>query len=277
VLRRGEQLWSGTSARYSRPSRQDLSAALRALLASSPLARDVPSARVGLCVPGIIDEASGKITHSTNVPSLIDAQLDLLIRSALPVGFEMQHGPSVFSDAHAAAFDFAVTTQVQGRLLAISLGTGIGAAALDDGHLVILTGRSSGHFGQLDVTVPGIEPAPIGPDGGRGGLEAYLGAPALAARHGDIARWLASLRGDEPELAALARAIRIGHAIYRPQHIALLGGIGTRLSPILESLRDAVASSLTSLARLGWTLSCGRSDHHAACGAARLALNARVP
>jgi hypothetical protein len=144
---------------------------------------------------------------------------------------------------------------------------------LDDGLPLHVSGTSPGHLGQIDVSIdlPG-EPTPIGPDGGRGGLEAYIGLPALRARYGEgFADRLQALTPDDPPLLALARAIRIAHAIYRPQHIALLGGVGLRLAPVLPDLKARVDDALTSVARSGWTLSSGDSDLHAARGAARLA------
>src|SRR5437870_395303 len=85
--------------------------------------------------------------------------------------------------------------------------------------------------GLLDKPVPrvrrdvSIERAPvIGPDGGGGSLEGYLGLPAMRKKYGEqVAAAVNKFKGDEPELKALARAIRIAHAIYCPQHIVLAG------------------------------------------------------
>jgi hypothetical protein len=70
---------------------------------------------------------------------------------------------------------------------------------------------------------------------------------------------------------ALVRAIRIAHAIYRPLHVCLTGGVGIRLKPLVAEIRAAVEKDLTSVARPGWTLTTGESDYHAACGVARYA------
>lgn len=284
VLDGARPLWLGASQAYQRPGPGEVVAALRSALSGGPFAGLAAAADdkavgtevcpqgvpVGLCVPGVLDEQGTTIVRSTNLPGLAGVGLVDLLRSAMPAsGFA---GPlRTFSDAHAAGVDFARARAIRGRLLAISLGTGVGAAVLDDSGLLRVSGGSSGHFGQMDVTVAGLAPVPIGPDGGVGGLEGYIGLPALLARHGDVRSWLARLNGGEPELAALARAIRIGHAIYRPHHVALLGGIGIRLAPVLEPIRRMVATGLTTLARDGWTMTCGESDHHAAQGAAWLA------
>lgn len=275
----GAEAWSGTSERYRRPPVAELLSHLASLLGGVPLWE--PSQygfAIGLCVPGVLDKAGKCIQRSVNMPGLVGVDLSGLIVRSLPAA--LAHAGvhiRIVSDVHAAAIDACETMSLSGRTLAISLGTGVGAAVLDHRTPLVVTGRSSGHFGQMDVSVAGIEPVPVGPDSGRGSLEAYIGLPALAARHGDAERWLRALRGSEPELAALARALRIAHAIYRPRHVLLLGGVGIRLAGVLEPLRAMTADALTSVADPDWSLRCGTSDLHAACGAARLALPADRP
>lgn len=270
------EVWSGSSARYRHPSGKEVRSHLAGLLGSLPAALLVSREMVvGLCVPGVLDPSGQRIERSVNMPGLVGEPLPDLITRSLPAAARFREGPGaprIVSDAHAAAIDAAESMALTGRVLAISLGTGVGAAVLDGRTLLSVTGRSSGHLGQIDVSVLGIEPVPIGPDSGRGSLEAYIGLPALVARHGDAERWLSGLRGDEPELAALARAVRIAHAIYRPRHVLLLGGIGIRLQGVFEPLKARIAEALTSVADPAWTLSCGTTDLHAARGAARLAL-----
>lgn len=265
------EVWAATSARYERPALSEVGAALRNVLGVAPWEAAGGSLKVGLCVPGAYDAAARRITQSVNMPGLVGADLDGLVGSALGERALTLAGCVICSDAHAAAYDVWVLDPRPGRLLAISLGTGVGACVLDGGRALRITGQSSGHLGQVDVTVPGIEPTPVGPDGGRGILEAYIGLPVIRRRYGDPATWLESLTGDEPEVAALARAIRIAHAIYRPERVVLLGGVGVRLRTLLPRIKALVEDGLTGLARPGWTLASGWDDHHAARGAARLA------
>lgn len=158
------------------------------------------------------------------------------------------------------------------------MGTGVGASVLDGVEILRVSGvgagAGSGHFGQMDVGVAdaaGV--SPIGPDGGRGSLEAYVGLPALRARFGDgLAGAIEGLGADDAAVVALARAIRIGHAIYRPERVVLLGGVGLAFGRC-GVLEGALRDGLTGVAREGWTLECGESRHHAARGAARLALD----
>lgn len=263
---------TASSDSYSRPDFQTLVQAIRT--AVHRLNLGAPIKAVGLAAPGLYDPSRGEITASVNVPGLVGQPLQALIREALGASLPP---PVVLTDAHAAALDLLETESSRpvGRLLAISVGTGVGAAVLDDGRPLQISGRSPGHLGQLDVSIhePGRE-VPLGPDGGRGGLEAYIGLPALIARYRCTPETLEScLKLDTVPLRALARAIRIAHAIYRPQRVRILGGVGIRLAPFVPFLLTQIATDLTSVARLGWTLSCGTTPFHAARGAARAVLN----
>lgn len=260
---------SAASAPYARPTREELVLALRSALKTLSPRKRFQS--LGLCLPGRYDADREVITQSANLPSLANLPLRPLLTEALEIDVrELQ----VLSDAEAAARDFYESEhRPQGRFLAISLGTGVGACVLDNGVPLRVSGASPGHFGQLDVTIhePDRDP-PLGPDGGRGGLEGYVGLPALVQRLRCTPDTLiACLRRDPVPLQALGRAIRIAHAIYRPARVRLLGGVGIRLGPLVPEIREMVARDLTSVAREGWTLGCGTSQFHAANGAARVA------
>lgn len=272
LLHDGRPLGAARSLPYARPDRDTLLNAARQA-AQAILESRVPDA-VGLCVPGVLDEPSQRITFSANVPGLVGLELGALVSGAL--GQAPPRPPSLFSDAHAAAHDLWVTESPRplGRLLAISLGTGVGASVLDDGAPLLVSGRSPGHLGQLDVSIhePGREP-PLGPDGSRGGLEAYVGLPALLHRFQCTPEHIPhKIAADSIPLLALTRAIRIAHAMFRPNHVRLLGGVGLLLAPCAGVIKSLTDKDLTSLARPGWTLGFGTSHHHAARGAARLAL-----
>lgn len=264
--------WVATSPRYQHPTIDELACLLRDLICNAPIPNGEPLG-IGLCAPGLYDQTTGSITRAINLPCLVSVPLAGFVRSALPSGAPSPAPPVICSDALAAATDFQALFPARGRLLALSLGTGIGAAVLDNGQPLVVSGNSPGHFGQMDVSIEAGELSPpLGPDGGRGGLEGYIGLPAIIALHGpDPEVWLASLKGAEPELRALTRAIRIAHAIYRPERIALLGGVGSRLRSVGPVLHAAISHELTSLARPGWELAFGTSGHHAASGAARIA------
>ena len=272
------------SARYSNPTSEALLAAVIGAVRevnapAGPLA-------VGLCAPGVVDCARGSITASLNMPALVGFPLRERLSGALAgAGLELRR-LDFFSDAHAAAMDAwaGLPDPKPDRLLAISIGTGVGGCVLDrcepgpPRRLVIVSGASSGHIGQMDVGFdePGLA-RPVGSDGGVGSLEAYIGLPALLARFGPgVDEALARLCVLDAPAVALCRALRVAHAVYRPDHIVLLGGVGVGLGHLVVALRERVAEGLTSLARPGWRLSVGRDDCHAARGAAAMSLGALV-
>jgi predicted NBD/HSP70 family sugar kinase len=177
----------------------------------------------------------------------------------------------VANDSNAAAWDIYTARRLTGRLLVIVLGTGVGMSVMDERGPLAVDGESPGHIGQMDVSVEG-HPV-IGPDGGAGSLEGYVGAAALAERYGPSGDTdpVERIESGDPPMLALAKTIRICHAIYRPRHVCLAGGLGIRIGRLLADLRTFVERDLTRLAREGWTLTTGDHDFHAAIGVAKLA------
>jgi predicted NBD/HSP70 family sugar kinase len=265
AMENGRCLWTGQSGFYSRPDADLLRSAIRAAVDRRVSRADA----IGLCAPGIFDPTQRKITLAINVPGIVGIPLDRLVPDALDLNFNR---PTLFcNDARAAAFDLFESRRICGRLLVLTLGTGIGISVLDNGVFLRVEGESSGHIGQIDVSITG-HPV-VGPDGGAGGLEGYLGVAALREIYGpDISSAVAKFTGDEPPMLALVRALRIAHAIYRPDHVCLCGGIGTRLKHLIPQLTKAIETKLTSVARPEWKLTTGDDDFHAARGAATMAM-----
>ena len=265
LIDQDQVLWQAQSETYVQPTPQQLAGVMRKAIEG----RFEPTgAAVGICVPGTRDLAKRIVIQSVNLPALNGLRLDDLVHDAVgstPARVE------ILTDANATGIDVYAQQKLAGRLCSIALGTGIGLAVIDDGGVPLMVdGESPGHLGQVDVSLEG-EPV-IGPDGGAGSLEGYLGAPAIMKRYGsDMAATLASLDADDPPIRALARAIRICHGIYCPQHITLVGGVGIRMAHLLPVIRELVEKDLTRIARPHWTLSCGTDDFHAARGAARFA------
>lgn len=266
ALREGEVLWTNRSARYSRPSSEQLVDAIKQ--ACEKLSD--PVGKVGLCVPGILDENKRQVVVATNVPGLVGVPLADLVARAIGMN-EVE--PVVVNDANATGFDLFSISELGGRLLTIAIGTGVGASVFDDGKPLFVDGESPGHIGQVDVSIEGSRVT--GPDGGRGGLEGYLGTRALRARYGSAAA--SKIRPGHAPFRALVRIIRICHAIYRPHHVCLAGGTGIRLGYLVEPLKKAVDGGLTNIARQDWTLFTAESDFHAAVGAARIAASGSWP
>ena len=255
----GRVAWTARGRAYRRPSADEVAGAIAEALAGRGGDHD----SVGVCVPGLMDDDRRTVRQSVNLPGLNGVRLDDLVARALGRPVRVF---AVLSDANATALDLYAGRGLSGRLFVLAIGAGVGAAVVDDGRPLSVDGDSPGHFGQMDVSLDG-EPI-VGPDGGAGSLEGYLSAAALARRYKD---WASELKATDAPVRALVRAIRIGHAMYRPHHVALAGGIGNRLGRLLPEVRAAVEDRLTAIARPGWTLINGDSDFHAAQGAARAA------
>lgn len=252
---------------YKRPDRAQLSAAVFGAVRGLGL-EPGGIRRVGLCVPGRRAPAGDRVDLAVNIPGLEGYPFGEIVRDAI----EDAPDPVIVSDAEAATLDAAAAHPGSARILGITIGTGVGVCLLEDGKPVRMGRGSIGHLGQIDVGPIGSW-HPIGPDGGRGSLEAYLGVAAFRDRLGDrFPEHLPSLPIDDPGMVALVRAMRIALAIYTPDLVLLLGGIGMALSPRAGLLSESVCRELTSVARPGWRLAFGQSRHHAAMGAARMSM-----
>jgi predicted NBD/HSP70 family sugar kinase len=259
----GRTAWTSQSSFYSRPTTDQLADALRHAVNGKSIGADA----AGICVPGLLDRDKRTITLSVNVPGLMGVTLDEIVARAFGPGVPKVQ---ILNDAVSTATDVIAAKKLTGRVVSIAIGTGVGMGVLDDGVPLFIEGASPGHIGQIDVTIPGDEDV-IGPDGGRGSLEGYIGVPALVRRYGSTEQFIESAGANDPAIRALVRAIRICHAIYRPAHVVLVGGIGIRLKRIAADIKAACDDHLTSVADKEWQLHLGDHDFHAALGAARLA------
>ncbi len=188
-------------------------------------------AGIGLGCPGPFDEESGRIENFYTLPGWEgnDIVSPLAARFGTPV--------RLVNDADAALLGEALAGAARGARIAVMLtvGTGIGGAALIDG--AILRGAAGEHpeIGHLIVD-------PSGPAcycGSRGCIEALAAGPALAragAEHGYAdaeAVFAAAEAGAEPAKAIVARgadAMETGiwsliHA-FLPEVILIGGGMG---------------------------------------------------
>ncbi|GAB5495433.1 MAG: ROK family protein [Phycisphaerales bacterium] len=257
------QVSCAASQTYNRPETDELFECLGGVVSRLGLDGN-PVQGVGLCVPGVRSGCGTYIEYAANVPGLMGVRFDAIV-NALGLG-DVPFFTT--SDAAAASLDAIKQLGLVGRVAVLSIGAGVGMAIFDDGKPVIHTDGGAGHIGQVDVSLG--SDAPIGPDGGRGSLEAYIGASALLERYGtenfEPAR---AFETDSEPLRALARAVRIIHAMCRPDVIVLVGGLGIRLRD--TRLAELVEDQLTSLAKPGSQIVFGADDYHAARGAAMVA------
>ena len=190
-------------------------------------------AGIGLGCPGPFDEASGRIENFYTLPGWEGSDIvsPLAARFGTPV--------RLVNDADAALLGEALAGAAQGARVAVMLtvGTGIGGAALIDG--AILRGAAGEHpeIGHLIVD-------PAGPEcycGSRGCIEAFAAGPAVARAGAEFgyadaeAVFAAAAAGAEPAKAIVGRsadAIETGvwsliHA-FLPEVILIGGGMGER-------------------------------------------------
>jgi predicted NBD/HSP70 family sugar kinase len=259
------------SERYTDPDRDEMIAAIRSAIAG--LGESIETGTpVGLCLPGRHSPSGDRIERSVNLPCLNGWAFDELIRAVL--GREAVRYRAM-SDIRATAHDLCVKHGPDGRVAVIAIGTGVGLAVLENGLPLGIGSRGIGHLGMVDVGRLGDRDR-IASDGAINTLESYVGARALRAQWGegsdsDLVEQVEQAPQHEPFMQAIARGLRLVHAIHRPDKIVLAGGIGIALSPRAREIRAIVDDGLTTLANSDWSLLFGDSLYHAAFGAARLA------
>ena len=208
-----------------------------------------------------------------NLPCLDGWAFDELLASAL--GRFPDHR-TIVSDIDAAGHDYVHTHGCDGRSAIIAIGTGVGLCVIDDGTIVGIGTRGIGHLGLMDMgRLNHVDR--VARDGSVNTLESFVGARAIADLFPELAPdqlsiALCSMSFEDPFMQALIRAVRAVHAIYVPDRVVLMGGIGIALTPLHAQLESAIRDGLTSLAKPTWALAFGDDAFHSARGAARLAL-----
>ncbi|MBL0870033.1 MAG: ROK family protein [Phycisphaerales bacterium] len=266
------------SAAYTKPTVEHVRAALRDLAAELMHSRDGAErvGAVGLCVPGVVEPTTQRVSASVNMPGLVGVSLRELAAEAVGTrGVEEGLKVSVVGDALAAAEECGRMLKLaeHERLMAVALGTGVGMVVLDGQQQLLVNPGTSGHFGQIDVSLDRDESkVPIGPDGGRGSLEAYIGLAALKARYGEgeqLRRALERITVDDDPIRALVRGLRVVLAIYKPRVVALLGGVGTALgqAAVARELQGAVSRDVSRVVPMDWRLEFAADGFYSARGA----------
>lgn len=132
---------------------------------------------IGLGAPGPMDAATGMLIAPPQLPHWFDFNLrDCLAGlTGVPVAF--------INDANAAAFGeyWLGGGESANSMVLITLGTGVGGGILSDGQMIHGANSFGGEFGHL--VVDSAEDARLCAwGGGRGQLEAYASASAVALR-----------------------------------------------------------------------------------------------
>lgn len=253
------------------------------------LRAEFPSIRaVGMGLPGFVDHAAGIADSLTNVPGWYDVPIRRILEEAggLPA--------SVDNDANCMAYaewKLGAARNMQ-HVVCLTLGTGVGAGVVANGHLLRGFSCAAGEIGQVSIDYRGR----IGHYGNRGAVEDYIGNNELACE----ARMMYAAAGVAPPESFspihLERAARSGcpvasalwddaarklatcllncHYILNPQAFVIGGGIAKAGDLLFVPLRRYLQAQIypPHFARLQILRAQFGSDA-GIIGAARLALD----
>lgn len=215
--------------RHERPtptaSAEELLAALETAVEEL---RDDEIEAVGFGMPSLIDQDSGRIVGSVNIPLQgIPFRSRMSERFGLPIGIENDASAATIAEFHVGAGRGAKT------LVMLTLGTGCGGGVVIDGELY----RGWAELGHMVIVADGLPCQ--GACTGRGHLESYVSGHAASrlaretiASESDAHQLVMLARGgDERARAALAQIGRyLGAAIgslvnlFNPEIVVIGGG-----------------------------------------------------
>jgi glucokinase len=203
-------------------------------------------AAVGVGVPGLVDRAAGTVRHAVNLgvddtPVPLAAHLRALTRALVVVD----------NDVNLAAVGAAVALGCRGDLAYLSVGTGLAAGLLLDGHIRRGAHGAAGEIGHLPIDPQG----PRCDCGQTGCLEALASGAAIAARwptpDGELSATSSLLaaagEGDPAAVAVLddvaghlAGAVALLAQTVDPEVVVLGGGVAEAGPGLLDAVRRAL-------------------------------------
>lgn len=202
----------------------------------------------GIAVPGVVDPATHALLHANDKYASLRG-VDLRAWA----GDELGIAAAVENDARAALIGETSSGDAQGirNAVLVTLGTGIGSAALVDGR--VLRG-TRGHAGILGGHVTVDQDGPVCPCGNVGCAEALASTWALRTHYpqlGDMPTLLAS-SATNPDHAQLlesflhawsATVVTLCH-MYDPEVVLLSGGIMRAGDAVRDPIETYVAKHL---------------------------------
>ena len=205
-----------------------------------------PVAAAGVGVPGLFDEASGRVVFLPNLPPGWTGQ-----EVAGPLGDRLGVPVALLNDARAFTLAESRMGAAAGcpTVVCLTLGTGVGGGVVVDGRLRFGPHGRAGELGHQVIEVGG---PPCG-CGNRGCVEAFAAGAALCRLGGHPtpeAVFAAAAGGDERAAEAVRRVVgrlAVGIAnlvtVLWPERVVVGGGVAAAGEGLFRPLRAAVAAS----------------------------------
>jgi glucokinase len=205
-----------------------------------------PVAAAGVGLPGLFDEANGRVVFLPNLPEAWTGQAvagPLAGRLGVPV--------ALLNDARAFTLAESRMGAAAGcpTVVCLTLGTGVGGGVVVDGRLRF---GPSGRAGELGHQVIEVGGPPCG-CGNRGCVEAFAAGAALCrlgGRDSPEAVFAAAAAGDERAAEAVREVVgrlAVGIAnlvtVLWPERVVVGGGVAAAGERLFGPLRAAVAAS----------------------------------
>jgi glucokinase len=210
------------------------------------MAEHGPVAAAGVGVPGLFDEASGRIVLLPNLPTAWRGQ-----EFSEPLAERLGVPTALINDARSFTLAESRMGAAAGypTVVCVTLGTGVGGGVVVDGRLRFGPHGRAGELGHQVIDVDGPECG----CGNRGCVEAFAAGPALSrlgGRDSPEAVFRAAAAGDERAAAAVEAAV--GHlavgianlvTVLWPERVVVGGGVAAAGDRLFGPLRAAVAAS----------------------------------
>jgi glucokinase len=205
-----------------------------------------PLAGAGVGVPGLFDEASGRIVFLPNLPAAWTGQ-----EVGRPLAERLGVPTALINDARSFTLAESRMGAAAGcsTVVCLTLGTGVGGGVVVDGRLRF---GPHGRAGELGHQVIQADGPPCG-CGNRGCVEAFVAGAALCrlgGRDTPEAVFRAAAAGDQRAAAAVQAVVgrlAVGIAnlvtVLWPERVVVGGGVAAAGEQLLRPLRAAVAAS----------------------------------
>jgi glucokinase len=205
------------------------------------LLRDGPALGIGLSLNGFLSDDLRSSRFSPNTPALVGIDFAAWLEGfGLPYGIEQDLNAPAVAEYYFGAYRGAP------RLMAVSIGTGLGAGLIVEGRVLRFLGGTIGDTGHI-LLEPG---GPACTAGCRGCAEALVSGPGmehLAAERGagrlPTREIIAAARLGEPWAVGILDTVGawLGQwlaslaPIFLPSHVLLCGGVSEAGDPLLRA------------------------------------------